>query len=317
MKISALIPCYNAEHTIRQCVESVISQEGAFAPEIVIVENGSMDNSWRTIERLREQYPDQIVTAQITQPNANIARNQAFDLSTGDYIQWLDADDELIPGKWSAQYTQLKVTDADIAYSNFICRTLDGSGTSSDITIEHTVYDDFIYALLRDKWSHPANYLIGRSLGQTLHEKGAWNPETVVCQDREYFTLAALYSRRSAYVPGTFSIYNQFPQKSVSRSSCQIARQHQLIKLFDRFDREILQHCAHDFLDKYRARIDTSRLTSSVWIDQIPYSGSTSLYKLRWSEDSGLKLKVLMLLKHFGIETALLATRLLTPKCSA
>lgn len=71
-------------------------QDGNFSVKIVIVENRSEDGLWRIIKTFRSKWTSIVKTHRASAPNANIARNKAFELCTGDYIQWLDADDELI-----------------------------------------------------------------------------------------------------------------------------------------------------------------------------------------------------------------------------
>jgi glycosyltransferase involved in cell wall biosynthesis len=97
--VSILIPAYNAEEWIGETLRSAIAQTWE-RTEIIVVDDGSKD---RTLEIAR-QFQSQRVQV-ITQDNrgAAAARNIAFGLSQGDFIQWLDADDLLSPDKISLQ----------------------------------------------------------------------------------------------------------------------------------------------------------------------------------------------------------------------
>jgi len=94
-----LIPAYNAENWIADTLESAIAQTWPHK-EIIVVDDGSTDGT-RPIARQFEPHGVRVVT----QPNqgAAAARNKAFSLSRGDYIQWLDADDLLSRDKVTRQ----------------------------------------------------------------------------------------------------------------------------------------------------------------------------------------------------------------------
>ena len=97
--ISILIPAYNAEKWIGETIRSALSQTWP-NKEIIIVESGSTDNTLR----VARQFESPIVKV-LSQPNegASSARNTAFSVSQGEYIQWLDADDLLAPDKIARQ----------------------------------------------------------------------------------------------------------------------------------------------------------------------------------------------------------------------
>src|SRR6476646_4314158 len=97
--VSILMPAYNAEAFIADTLRSAIAQTWQ-NKEIIVVDDGSRD---RTAE-IAGQFASQGVRV-VSQKNqgAATARNQAFELSKGDYIQWLDADDLLSPDKIASQ----------------------------------------------------------------------------------------------------------------------------------------------------------------------------------------------------------------------
>lgn len=94
-KTSIIIPCYNVENLIDDCLQSVISQTiGLDHLEIILVDDKSTD---KTVEKLRyyeEQYPDQILLI-LSEKNGRqgTARNIGLSYATGDYVCFVDADD--------------------------------------------------------------------------------------------------------------------------------------------------------------------------------------------------------------------------------
>src|SRR5438132_5148803 len=93
------IPAYNAERWIADTITSALAQTWP-RKEIIIVDDGSTD---KTLSIARQFASASVsITAQDNQ-GAAAARNKALSLCQGDYIQWLDADDLLSPGKISRQ----------------------------------------------------------------------------------------------------------------------------------------------------------------------------------------------------------------------
>lgn len=93
--ISIIIPVYNAEKYLHECIDSVINQDIGFLDniELVLVNDGSKDSSDSICTQYAEKYPDNVVY--ISQKNGGVshARNTGLTASTGEYIGFLDADD--------------------------------------------------------------------------------------------------------------------------------------------------------------------------------------------------------------------------------
>src|SRR5262249_43048990 len=97
--VSILIPAYNAQDWIADTIRSAIAQTWT-KKEIIVVVDGSTDETLRIAQRFASK-----TVAVVSQPNqgAAAARNKAFSICQGNFIQWLDADDLLSPNKISSQ----------------------------------------------------------------------------------------------------------------------------------------------------------------------------------------------------------------------
>jgi glycosyltransferase involved in cell wall biosynthesis len=97
-EISVVIPTYNRARYVTRAVDSVLAQSLA-ACEIIVVDDGSIDET----ERLLEPYRDRI--QYIRQPNAGVsaARNAGIAVARGEWIAFLDSDDEWLPEKLAVQ----------------------------------------------------------------------------------------------------------------------------------------------------------------------------------------------------------------------
>jgi glycosyltransferase involved in cell wall biosynthesis len=122
IKVSTIIPAYNAERTIAQAIDSALSQDYE-GHEVVVVNDGSTDSTVAILQK----YGSQIQV--ITQANGglSVARNAAVRRSTGKYLAFLDADDIWLPGKLKTMVSALERNPlASLAFSEY--RYLDSNG---------------------------------------------------------------------------------------------------------------------------------------------------------------------------------------------
>ena len=110
-KISIIIPIYNAEHFLKQCIESILNQTYREL-EVILINDGSTDHSLQ-ICRYYEHLDSRIII--INQPNRGVscARNAGLTQATGAWISFLDADDWLDTGalEWAIHTQQCYNTD--------------------------------------------------------------------------------------------------------------------------------------------------------------------------------------------------------------
>lgn len=115
--VSIIIPVYNAERFLKECVDSVLNQTYTDM-ELLLIDDGSSDTSGEICDIYAEA--DHRVRA-IHQENAGVcaARNRGIDLSQGDYIIFVDADDVVSPYMVERYMTSLESTGADICVSEY------------------------------------------------------------------------------------------------------------------------------------------------------------------------------------------------------
>ena len=96
-KLSIVIPVYNCEKYISDCVSSIIKQNFNRKTEVIIIDDGSTDNSGRICDNLAKRYTN-IKVFHYVNHGVSQARNFGLKKSTGDYVYFVDADDILLPG---------------------------------------------------------------------------------------------------------------------------------------------------------------------------------------------------------------------------
>ena len=120
MKLSVIVPVYNVEQFIRPCLESILSQGlDELDCEIILVNDGTQDNSFGQIEDLVLQHPNII---RIDQENQGLsgARNTGMIYSKGEYILFVDSDDLLVEGSVAKLLKIALDTSADLVVADFL-----------------------------------------------------------------------------------------------------------------------------------------------------------------------------------------------------
>ena len=124
-KISVIIPVYNVEDHLKQCLDSIISQTYKNL-EIIIVDDWSTDNSGKICDEYAEN--DKRIKV-IHQKNAGLsaARNTGLKVATWKYIWYIDSDDYIELDMYEKLYNLIENTKSDLAISNRYIGEKDGS----------------------------------------------------------------------------------------------------------------------------------------------------------------------------------------------
>jgi len=118
-KISVIVPIYNSEQTLKRTLDSIINQNYKNL-EIILINDGSTDNSEKICNEYAERDERIIV---ITQENRGVgeARNHGIDVSTGEFISFVDSDDTMDKNFYSELMVTQAETNADVTVSNVKC----------------------------------------------------------------------------------------------------------------------------------------------------------------------------------------------------
>jgi glycosyltransferase involved in cell wall biosynthesis len=214
VRVSVIIPCFNAERYIGETMQTVFAQHDVEL-EVIVIDDGSTDNSASVVER---EFPSARV---IRTPNRGVsaARNLGIELATGDYFQFLDADDLLAPGKLALQTHALSQPGPDVAYgawqrfgANSVTSFVPGETVSRRLTQpEIDLFTDF--------WCPPAVYLFKRHI---VEQVGGFRPELPVIQDARFALDCALHGARFTHVEAVVARYRVHSSGSVSTGDSRV-----------------------------------------------------------------------------------------------
>jgi glycosyltransferase involved in cell wall biosynthesis len=117
-KISVIIPVYNVAAYLEECLDSVVNQT-LYDIEIIVVNDGSTDNSPDIIERYRKK-DSRISVINKQNEGLILARKSGLEIAAGEYIYHLDSDDYIDSDVLEAMYLRAKETDADMVVGNYL-----------------------------------------------------------------------------------------------------------------------------------------------------------------------------------------------------
>ncbi|MCM1140804.1 MAG: glycosyltransferase [Muribaculum sp.] len=199
--ISVIIPVYNAGALINRCLDSIFNQIDNYNVEVILVDDGSKDNSVEQIKKRQEQ--DRIRLFQQQNSGPAKARNKGITEARGKYIAFLDADDYWLPGFFDKTFNFL-LTHPECVAVSVAQRHLTTSG-SYEAPFDWDKLTGGKPTVLNDFFSFWADYnhvCTGSILLRTDIAKasGGQREDMRICEDLEYWALIASYGK-VGYMP--------------------------------------------------------------------------------------------------------------------
>lgn len=112
-KVSVIIPVYNVENYLRKCLNSLVNQTLKDI-EIIVVNDGTLDNSQEIIDEYVKKYPKKVVSIIQENGGQGAARNTGLLHAKGEYIGYVDSDDYVEENMYEELYKKAKEEDSDI-----------------------------------------------------------------------------------------------------------------------------------------------------------------------------------------------------------
>lgn len=113
LDISIIIPVYNAEKYLMRCLDSVLEALGKTPGEILIIDNGSSDNSLKIAKEVQKSHSKTVTVLQCHTPGAAAVRNFGAKRARGEYIWFVDADDTIAKNAISVLLDKARAKRAD------------------------------------------------------------------------------------------------------------------------------------------------------------------------------------------------------------
>lgn len=217
-KVSIIIPVFNTEKYLERCLVSLVNQTLKDI-EIIIVNDGSTDNSLQIAQRFQDNDSRvKIINQQNLKQGA--ARNNGIKNATGEYIGFVDSDDWVDFGYYEKLYETAKNYEADIALATNV--RVGGRKSKKRLNITGIeVFKDLQGKLdVNQQWKNecPTNKIYKRKM---LLDNEIFFPEHVYCEDKIFTLKAVYYANKIVTVPNVNYYYFRNPKSTVNTKTTQ------------------------------------------------------------------------------------------------
>lgn len=216
-EISVIIPCYNAESTLKRCIDSVINQSFGFEKiELILYDDASTDSTREIIKSYAEKFSN--IVPIYSDENSGFpvrGRNKGIEISTADYIMFMDNDDEFDLDICKFFYNELKKSNPDLiscgkANLDAITSNYDRKEPKEQEKI-HVKKEDIIYFEDRFIW----NKIFKKSI---ISENNISFPENKYAEDLYFTVLYLIHCDSLIDVPDYKGYIRHVQEDSISRT---------------------------------------------------------------------------------------------------
>lgn len=172
-ELSIIVPSYNSDTTIKECLESVLNQKTKVDYEIIVVNDGSTDKTQEIVEGIQNQ---KVILINQENKGFSGARNRGIDESLGNYIMFLDSDDMLVENCIESMMNQIKEYDADIIQGSFY--SFDNNHKNMNILKKRVITDDSMISNPGYPW---AKIYKKELFDRVRFPLDVWFEDTIVC----------------------------------------------------------------------------------------------------------------------------------------
>ncbi len=200
--VTIAIPCFNSARWIGAAIQSALDQDWP-EKEVIVVDDGSTDRSRDEVRA----FGDRVRLLEGGHRGGNAARNSAVAAARGEWVQFLDADDLLLPQKLSQQLAG--AADEDVIFSPVLFEQ-DGNCTAGAIDPRRTIEALWL------AWELPQT---GGCLWRksALSRIGGWNEATPCCQEYELYSRAIQAGLRFRFSEPAGAVYRVWSDVTLCR----------------------------------------------------------------------------------------------------
>lgn len=175
--VSVIIPCYNVEDYVAECIDSVKSQTFRDI-EIICIDNNSNDKTWQVLISLQKTFPE-LKLGKETKPGANAARNKGLGMAEGEWVQFLDADDLLESTKIEHQLSLINKQKNNFA---FVAASYKRLSVDGNITKSSAINPDKFISIFENRSGITSSNLWNKN---ALSKVGSWKESLQSSQEAD------------------------------------------------------------------------------------------------------------------------------------
>ncbi len=200
-KVSVVIPVYNVEKYLGECLDSILGQDYRDF-EVILVDNNSTDKSYEICEKYARENPGVVRVYRCEKWGAAAVRNFGVEQASGEYLWFIDSDDYIVPGAMRKLVTVAEESGADAAVMAVRRVYEDG-------------HEDILTAVDTSKEGWQSRYVrYGLAPFQNLYRREFWTwhlefPEGMIHEDMAILSAVVLYTEKIAFVEEPLYVYRQ------------------------------------------------------------------------------------------------------------
>lgn len=229
MKVSIIVPVYNAEKYLHQCLDSLVGQT-LDEYEIILIDDGSKDSSAAIMEEYKSRYPQRIQTLHVENGGQGRARNIGIGLAKGEYLGFVDSDDWVDLSMFQTLYEAAAAEEADMVICDVIDRYIDDREV-----VHHTWQETRPLAAAGSS----CNKLFKReAVGEIRFPEGLWY------EDFSFSARLIAKAEKVIYVPAALYIYRCGHASTMNNNNA--LKNLDILKIMDGIEDCIVENCGQD-----------------------------------------------------------------------
>ncbi|MCD7980420.1 MAG: glycosyltransferase [Fusobacterium sp.] len=213
MELSIIVPIYNVEDYLEECLKSLYNIKN-IKLEIILVNDGSKDNSFKIMEKFKEIYPEKTVLINKENGGLSSARNAGMKAAVGEYISFIDSDDFIDVDEFEKFFKEGQKDKLDVMVGNMRYYTPEKTGDSlfrSDVVKNSGIVNgiDFFWNLFQKPKCFREEVVDDKYKREFLVKNIIWFNENIVHEDSEFTPLVYLKAEKVKYIDRAFYFYRQ------------------------------------------------------------------------------------------------------------
>ncbi|WP_339008345.1 glycosyltransferase [Fusobacterium varium] len=213
MELSIIVPIYNVEGYLEECLESLYNIKN-IELEIILVNDGSKDNSFKIMEKFKDIYPEKTVLINKKNGGLSSARNTGMKAAVGEYISFIDSDDFIDADEFERFFKEGKKDKLDVIVGNMRYYIPEKTGAPlfrSEVVKNSGILKgvDFFWELFQKPKCFREEVVDDIYRREFLLKNNIWFNENIVHEDSEFTPLVYLKAEKVRYIDRAFYFYRQ------------------------------------------------------------------------------------------------------------
>lgn len=246
-KVSIIVPVYNSQEYLRDCLLSLVKQT-LNEIEIIVVNDGSTDNSLEIIQGFAKNYPDKFVVLTKENGGQATARNLGIQHSTGEYIGFIDSDDSVHPEMYQEMYEVAVASDCDLVECNYEYLKIKNNKLVPLKKLGKTRKYKNQADMFLDPMVAPWNDLYKSSV---LKNSGVLFPEGYIYEDTSFYIKMIPFIKKSEFIDKAFVYY-----MCRETSTMNINKSKKVADIFSVLNDIVSFYKENNFWEDYQAEIE-------------------------------------------------------------